>query len=66
MWDQTKKEVQMIKKNISELRMPEDVAGIAASELYKVYQTLFGSSSLLCSTFQRYLSMAKVDYLHFT
>ena len=65
MWDQTKKEVLMIKRNISELRLPEDMAGMAASELYKVYQTLFGSSSLLCATFQRYLTMKKVDYLHF-
>ena len=65
MWDQAKKEIQMIKENISTLELPSDVASMAASQLYKVYQTLLGSSSLLCSTFCRYLKISTIDYLHF-
>ena len=65
LWIQMIEEVKLIKKNISELTLPSDVASLAAFPFYKVYQTLFGTSSLLCSNFCRQLQILKIKYLHF-
>ena len=48
-------------------KMPiyDNVASRASTPLYKVYQTLFGTNSLLCSTMTRYLSITKREYLYF-
>ena len=64
-WAQAQKEAAMVKQNIIELELPSDVAGIAASHLFKVYQTLFGTSSQLYEVFHRYLKISTVDYLQF-
>ena len=65
MWIQAKQEIVLIKNNINELKFPSDVTSIAPSPLYKVYQTLFGSNSLLSNDFCRYLDLTKKEYLLF-
>ena len=65
MWIQAKQEVLLIKNNINEIKFPSDVTSTAPSPLYKVYQTLFGSNSLLCNNFCRYLDITKKEYLLF-
>ena len=64
-WVQAMEEIDLIKKNLSDLQLPMDVAGLAASPLLKVYHTLFGASSLLCSNFCRQVKTTKLHYLHF-
>ena len=65
MWIQAKQEVQLIKNNINEIKFPSDVTSAAPSPLYKVYQTLFGTNSLLSNNFCRYLDITKREYLLF-
>ena len=65
MWLQGKEEVSLIKKNVSELKLPMDVASLAATPLQKIYHTLFGSTSVLCSNFCHHLQLTKLQYLHF-
>lgn len=65
MWVQAMAEIDLIKKNVSELRLPMDVAGITASPLHKLYHTLFGSSSVLSNIFCQQLQTTKKEYLHF-
>ena len=65
MWAQAKEEIYLVKKNVAEMVLAPDVASEAASPLLKTYHTLFGTSSLLCNCFCRYLGMTKSEYLHF-
>ena len=51
MWMQAQEEINLIKKNICELQLPIDIASDISSPIYKVYQTLFGSSSFLFNCF---------------
>ena len=65
MWTQAQEEINLIKKNISDIALPADIASTVSSPTYKVYLTLFGQSSLLFNCFSRYLNMSKKDYFSF-
>ena len=65
LWLQAIEEVNSIKSNIIEMKLPIDIASVAASPLYKVYHNLFGSSSTLCLNLCRQLQLTKMDYLYF-
>ena len=64
LWHQCKKEVMILKKNISNLSLPQ--VDTSRSDIYKIYQYLFGPNSILCETFCRHLTgLTKQDYLRF-